>query len=660
MAFVCQLIEGSEDPINLFYSADDGWAMLEKGLQPNDPERRELWGGYLDNVLVRQEDGKRVIPMEFQGSWSSPDELIDAVNALEKRLRNAARYRTEGWGDEVFLRFQLHGSTYGVDFPVSSGSISKLELLNACASIMESGHRVTKTLLKVPVVVTCGDPAWKAQETYTLENYIDNPGFWRGAVAPGDSWTEVDPAANLTLAWQTGTRYVDWQVMGRSLKWTIAPDAVNDVGIRSDNQTVLASTEYYFECRGYHTVGCDKVTARVYDVSNAAVIAASVLEFDNGDDAWEKLGLAFTTPVGCVSIRVEMFRLVADSTAGNKTFYCDAFYVEPRSDAPTAWCSGRNLVNHLDSDADHLNVLCVTEIPGEVEAELSLVNIAGAVTTIDNLRVARRARNSPHNMIWDLLAADATVTAGDATCLDSILAADANAPGGQRVEVDFVGNQTMQKRCYWRISADLPSYYGRYAFILLARASAATDVIRAQIITYEPVGDWSQGGIETKTVTTSPAAARWRIIDGWELFSFPIGTHWGDQWGAGNYWEIQVQAEVAGAAAWDKLYIAGAKLIPLDDGYTIGGGNTGDIIQPNMETRMMDLDGDRGFFIYSPATSRHYSNAGLWGALPRLAPERENWLYMLGDWATTLTITHGWVASVEYRPRGIFLRGSNP
>ncbi len=128
MAFTVQLIEGSEPPINLFYLADDGWSMLDKGFEPNDPERRELWGGYLETVLVRQEDGRRQIPLRFYMEQADVDAFIDDVNALEKRLRHAARYRKDGWGDEVFLRFQLHGSTYGVDFPVSSGMINKARI----------------------------------------------------------------------------------------------------------------------------------------------------------------------------------------------------------------------------------------------------------------------------------------------------------------------------------------------------------------------------------------------------------------------------------------------------------------------------------------------------------------------------------------------------
>ena len=243
MAFIVRLIEGTEPAINLFYSAT-GWAMLEKGLEPNDPERRELWGGYLEDQLVRQEDGKRVIPLKLQGEFASTDALIDAVNALEERLRHAARFRKDGWGDEVFLEFQLHSSTYLIRYPVCSGSIDKNDLMNACASIMESGHRVTKFMVEMGITVVC-ENYWEADTTYTLENYVDNPGFWRGAVAPGDSWSERDINNVMALSWEPTII----QVMGRSLKFVAGHDAVATVGIDSDPYVVTASTDYYLEDR---------------------------------------------------------------------------------------------------------------------------------------------------------------------------------------------------------------------------------------------------------------------------------------------------------------------------------------------------------------------------------------------------------------------------
>lgn len=660
MAFLCRLVDGTAH-IDLFYSVDAGWAMLEKGLEPNDPERRELWGGYLEDQLVRQEDGKRVIPLKLQGKWTTPDLLIDAVNALEEMLRHAARYRKDGWGSEVFLEFQLHNATYAVRYPVCSGSIDKNDLMNACGSMMESGHRVTKALVEVGITLVC-ENYWESTATYTLENYINNPGFWRGAV-PGDSWTEVDVGGVLTLSWETTI----WEVMGRSLKWVIAADAINSPGIDGGNITVLASTDYYFECRGYHTAGCDRITAYVYDVTHAAPLAPTVLYFNNGDNAWEKLGVTFTTPVGCVSVRITMNRNNADSTAGVKTFYCDAFYLGPGTTAPVGWSSGRNLVNHLDADPDNLNVLCVTEIPGEVEAEARFDVTMGA--TNGEIRIAKRTRDNPYNFIWELQAADAYATVDahfgltDATCIDSLKEDDATAPGGHRITVTFAGDQTMKLRCYWNITTNLASYYGKYAVAFLLRASAATDVIKVQMYAnLNGLSSWLQSGDVSGTATTAPAN-EWELMDGWSVISWPIGTHLDDLWAAGNAWRIELHASITGTAAWDNLYVAGAYLIPLDEAYEIAGNSAGGAFQANMIAYLCDLDGDRGAYTYSAATTRYYSNVGMVGGHPGLTPEIDNWLYFILDNVGGLPdvdITDTITVSTTYRPRGIFLRGSNP
>lgn len=655
MAFVCQLIEGSEPAINLFYLANDGWSMLDKGLIPNDPERRQIWGGQLENMLVREEYGKRTIPLRLYVEQASPDALIDAVNAFQKRLEHAARYRMEGWGDEVFLRFQLHNATYPVDFPVSSGSINKAELLSVCSSLMTASHRVTDKMASVGVTLECGEPNWEATATYTLNNMVDNPAFWRGAL-PGDSWTEVDPAAALTLAWNTSI----WERMGRALQWTIAPDAVNDVGIRSDNITVVASTQYYVEYRGYHTTGCDDITARVYDVSNGAVIAASVQVFNNGDNAWEKLGVAFTTPVGCVLVRIEVFRLSGDSSAGNKTFYCDAFYLDQRGTAPIGWSSGRNLVNHLDGDADDINVLCVAEIPGEVDAEIKMT--IDLDDTTGYLRCAKRTRDDPHNFIWELNACDAYTesetgappcTPGllDAALDDSDKTADATSPCACRITVDFAGNQAMADRCYWDITSNLTSYYGQFVLWVIAKVTATVDTVKMAI---KVVEDPNQ--ITGQKEVVIDATAGWRLFDGWEIFSFRIGTHDDDLFGAGNNLRIYLRAEIAGAAAWDNLHIACAYLASIDEELPFVAGGSG-VFPATTDMIVKDMDGDRGFFAYGAVSATYYANLGAVGGYPLLSPEVENWLYF---------VTEGWVfndsfhVSLEYRPRGIFLRGTDP
>ena len=233
MAYTCQLIEGSLAAINLMYTAAGtaGWSLLNAGIKINKPEVRETWGGRLGDKLVRREYGKREIPLELSLEGSDGEDMIDRINALEERLHHAVRYREDGWGDEVFLEFKPDDATYTVRFPVCSGGLDT-------DKYMQLGREDADKLDSVPVLLTC-EAYWESDTTYTLENYIDNPGWWRGA-APGDSWTEVN-GGDVTSTIDTDI----YEVMGQSLKQVYIVDAVNNTGVFSDAQVVVADTEYY-------------------------------------------------------------------------------------------------------------------------------------------------------------------------------------------------------------------------------------------------------------------------------------------------------------------------------------------------------------------------------------------------------------------------------
>ena len=117
-----------------------------------------------------------------------------------------------------------------------------------------------------------------------------------------------------------------------------------------------------------------------------------------------------------------------------------------------------------------------------------------------------------------------------------------------------------------------------------------------------------------------------------------------------------------GGKVWDALWIAGAYLMPLDEGTMIAGSPTTQF-SAGTDFTIDNLDRNKGVFPYNAGSSTHYNNIGAVGQLPTLTPEVENWLYFsLGQTFGTgeVLITDPAVVSVEYRPRGIFLRGSNP
>ena len=235
--------------------------------------------------------------------------------------------------------------------------------------------------------------------------------------------------------------------------------------------------------------------------------------------------------------------------------------------------------------------------------------------------------------------------------------ADVNAPGGYRIEVDFAGVQTMQLRCYWNITNNLPSYYGKWQLVLLVSKSANTDDVFMMVQAYNPTYSHREGYI-VKQEAQQAAANYWSTLAGWSIFSFPIGVHDDDSWGAGDRWQIRLYASITGAAAWDDLWIAGAYLVPLDEG-TVIAGNPSTQYPAGSDLTLDNLDRNKGAFVYNPGTDTHYNNIGYVGQLPVLTPKIENWLYFsLGQTFGTgeVLITDPAVVSLEYRPRGKFLR----
>jgi len=338
-------------------------------------------------------------------------------------------------------------------------------------------------------------------------------------------------------------------------------------------------------------------------------------------------------------------RILATATPCTGIAHIDKMLVMESSNVPTGWMSSSYLANHYDTGAGHINYLSVCDVPGEVEAEIK------ATLTLDNdtsiMRIAKRTRDDPCSFIWQLLAVDASVVG----CVDaSIVGGDATAPGGSHVRVTFTTTQTTALRCFWDISSDLISYYGKFVLLVVAQMEGATDKAKIKVYAQDESA-WQYGHTLVEVSGTA-----WAVYDGWETFSFRIGTHDNDLFGAGNNWRIELFAETNGVPT-DDLRIASVFLVPVDERYLIAGG-AGAFGGGNTLMILKDMDGDRGMFAYGTGTDTYYPNLGGVGRYPLLTPEIENWLYFVSG--GTYTLTDALHVALQYRPRGIFLRGSNP
>jgi len=245
----------------------------------------------------------------------------------------------------------------------------------------------------------------------------------------------------------------------------------------------------------------------------------------------------------------------------------------------------------------------------------------------------------------------------DAACIDSDKLIDATSPDGSRINVTFAGNQAMNLRCYWDILTDPISYYGKFSLVLIAKMEGTTDTATVRVMATDESNTIGMV-LERDVIYTE-----WALYDGWEILSYRIGTADDDLLAAGNSLRISIFASTDGTPT-DDLHIAGAFLVPVDEAYCCGAApnpmaGTTDFI-------LKQMDGDRGLFAYSSATTRYFPNFGVVGTLPLLSPEVENYIYFvtsnisIGLTLQAYTLTDAYHVSLTYRPRGIFLRGSNP
>lgn len=640
-----------DSTIDLQYHAAGtaGFSLLNRGIQPGRPERVSLYGGRLELELVRREDGKRIIPLRLVVEGTDGEDLIDRVNALEEMLLNAARYRKDGWGGEVFLQFKIDDATHNVWFPVCEGEIETSRIYEKC------GGEPVAMIKDLPVEVTC-EPYWESDFTYDLENLLDNPGFeeWNDGICDSepDCWTlEEDINAG------TGENYQETDIVEEGCEaLRIEVDGIDDgdwkgvtqdLGAAAGSGRVRDGTEYTLLAWVQNEAITDgALVIRVNATSG--LLATVTIPAVNAD--YTLVSCQFTTVAGDAAgfVDIDVYILASDDGCTG-IVHIDKMQVMEASNVPTGWMSSSYLWNHYDRDANQINFLSVCDIPGESEAESRVYVELDDDTT--EIHIAKRTRDNPCNFIWELLPVDA-VEGTDAT----IIGGDGTAPGGSRIDVDFIGNQTMVQRCYWEITDDLTSYYGKFMLGVLCKASAATDVINMEIRVTD-VGN-AQGSVIKQTVPTA-AANQWRLMTGWEVVSFRIGTSDNDLLGAGNVWRIRLYAEIIGAAAWDVLSIAGVYLIPLDEAYLVGNGWS--VIEGGTSSMIIkDMDGDKGLFAYRDVTDMWYPNLGAVGTYPSLTPEVENWLYFILTYSNEVDITDTSRVNLAYRPRGIFLRGTNP
>jgi hypothetical protein len=645
--------------INLQYNVGAGFSLLDRGIAVGRPERVSLYGGRLELELVRQEDGKRTIPLKLIVEGTDGEDLIARVNALEEMLRHAARYRYDGWGGEVFLSLKIDDATHAVWFPVLEGEIETDLLYSKC------GGEPQDMIKELPVWVTC-QPYWESPYSYDLSNLLDNPGFeeWNGGICDSqpDGWTDYE-----SIVAGTGTNNQETDIVDEGCEaLRIEVNGINNGDYKGVTQQIQARLRADTEYTLLSWVRNEAITngvVQVWAFGSATGALGFAVNSGAANPEYTVYSCQFTPAAADIAGNVNIFVLIGATANGcSGIAYIDKLLVMEASNVPVGWKSSDYLVNHYDRTANHINFTSVCDIPGETEAECRITYESDQV--ISYVHVAKRTRNNPCSFIWELLAVDAVVTAADANCKDStIVGGDGTAPGGSHVAVSFAGFQTMQLRCYWDITSDLMSYYGKVILGVLAYATGGVDTINMKVRGRDESNVMGYGIKRVVPAVTYGVGTDWMLVTGWEVLSYRIGTADDDLMGTGNNWRIELYAEhVSGDGITDTLKIAGAYLIPVDESYLIGGqwaAFGGGTDEPFV---IKDMDGDRGVYGYYADVDAWHPNLGAVGVYPSLTPKVENYLYFIGSYGADpeIDITDTERVSVTYRPCGVFLRGANP
>ncbi len=630
MARVLQLTDNSTGTVNLIDKVN--YDVREGGILLSMPEIKAVWSG--DNPsrdgadLTRLTYGNRDVRFRVALKGATHDALATAIVGLNTMLVKAQDAQLRGWGSPVVLNYKWTDASGTMQFDVLTG---RLDLSPDFQSIQLEKDKwiINNDLTLICRPFACGTVSG------SHENWIDNPSFEEGATAPGDSWTKEN-SGDVTATWDT----TNCKYGLRSLQLACLPDGANNTGVQSDDiivGTAAAARTGYLKGWGRHVAG-DPLTLRLWDdASDDWLTAAAGMKFSGGGATWAAVGCPVTIPGTCGTVEVHCHIGIADSSAGG-TCQIDGLYFNLSGGSPDFWISSRNIVNHIDSDADHVNYFDIEDVPGEQPAGLRIGGISG--------ELAQRVRQTPSNYGYNYDSTDATF--GTNVSVYS----HANYQGGSAAQIPDATQAAWANLVSWTVNTNMIHKYGRVrVFVAYGnnKADANTMDMRA-ILAY---GNDTKNG---RTIHISSTTANGRLWADAGIFTLPPQAFIPrdgevNQW----IWRIQYSAFVGSASPPyidNQFVIDCIYVVPLD-GYALEDGH--DVLDstkdPPSAYKLVTRSDDTSD--YSMAIT-----SGFVGDVPSAVPNRQNRFYFRANTGTagSADIMLGGSVRAQIRPRYLYVR----
>lgn len=647
MAYKCELTDGTTT-IDLYYTTT-GFSLLDLGFRPSIPEKQSIYGGSAGTVLVRHQDGRRVIPLELYVEGLDDDDLMDEINALERLLRQAQNYRLNREGDEVFLDFQLENATYVSRFPVISATVD----IDRIMSLFVKG---VPTIDRVPMTIEC-EPYWESDTDYDLENLLDNPGFeeWNAGTVDSqpDGWADHE-----SLAAGTGTNNRESTEIEQglyALKTVVSGiDSADYKGVSQDIASRLtAAVEHTLVVR-VKNAAITNGKVQVLVVGSVSGTLGTALDSGNANDDYTEYSCQFTPAAGDVggNVWVRPY-ILATSNGCSGTVYVDQMLVMEGSTAPEAWMGSSFIENHIDATALHINYIDFKGVPGEVDAiaewTFKCLDYGAGAGGVGPMRfyLASRVRGTPAAFQHEFNPVDGTVQT------DTSLAGDATAPGGQRADCDFATTPAMTNRIYWTIAAaDLQHVKGPCRFLLVYNVQTA-DRVRAQL----RFGFGSEPALEDgdEVLLSDVAAGKYEFAD---LGAFDIPpTDIPDAYDG----PLTINLRLSTAATPETTGIQALFMLPVDRAYAV----TENLNYAVVVNGLWVADGRRDPYqvlcVDTSGQFKYQADPVGPSRFLTIPAEREMRVFFIMQSGVPGVFDYfldsSWKVTLKFRPRGIHLRG---
>lgn len=635
---------------------------------PPPPIRRAVGGQSLlrdGAVITARAYDNRVVTIRLQIKGSSRDNLKANVQAIHDLLERTAEYTLYGIGSQTTLVRQWDGATYSETFNVLDGA---LDLGEAEMSIL---HRNAYRLHGVVLSLTCEPFAYGATET--IQNYLADPSF-EVAGTPLANWlTEgfADGVGN-AINRRTTTEH-KWGLASLWTGWANAgivsyAGGYQDIAV-SPGEVWSIGVWKYLKSKSGNAYGMIKI--QWLDAGGAHISWAFTATYSVVDPTWTLVKIENKTAPALAAYMRIIVRAHSETIGNSISCYFDNLIAVKAATLPTAWASGRSIVNHFDDDGQaHLNYLDVYNTGGDVPADVQykLTEVQTHDTHWDGARHAARLDDAG---IWtegasftynaintpaDWAAADAgNIAAGtysDGTsrrCTLTRTGADGILSNGTYFRMDFnvttppPGQYRVLVRVGW-ISNDADPVSEDFAFGLSWTYGSVTllnntnpDVSNFKAL---PAGLAQSGHsiLDLGVINIPPIKTPTAMTTG--TFTLKIFERW-----VGGDTTISSGLLVG----W---YLDAVFLLPIDFGanYLTKTSATNIILLDAWSNpRRTWLINASDVVLSAPAVHR--------GSTPELHPDGTRVYFACMD-SNDPTITDGWTVSTKYRPRFLEVRGA--